>query len=166
MDVPDFSCLWAHLNTVYHLQAPNAISDRFKWDFPHYLTMCCGGLLWRSSRNSQPGGEANLTQDAAQLSQPDFGKGGGFTVCLWFKDGHWLKFLRQKQWHETHREKEKKKKGWVGGETEQDSPAFLSSLVSDCTDSTTLPPHRCCCCRLAANTWQPYVWISEDNMCY
>lgn len=45
VDVPDFSCLWAHLKTVYHLQAPNAISDRFKWDFLQCVTTSADGLL-------------------------------------------------------------------------------------------------------------------------
>lgn len=43
--------------------------------------MCAGGLLWQSPRNSQPGGEANLTQVAAQLSRRDSSKGGGLR-CL------------------------------------------------------------------------------------
>ena len=81
---------------------------------------------------------------------------GGFAVCLRFKDGPWLIFLRQKQRHETHRETERER----GGGAEQDSPAFLSSLVSDCTDAGHLNAAA------AANTWQPDVWISEDNACY
>lgn len=54
----------------------------------------------------------------------------------------------------TGRQREKE-----GGGAEQDSPAFLSSLVSDCTDAGHLNA-------AAANTWQPDVWISEDNACY
>lgn len=39
--------------------------------------MCAGGLFWRLSHNSQPGGKANLTQVGAQLSRRDSSKGGG-----------------------------------------------------------------------------------------
>ena len=151
-----------HIWTLFTISGKsNAISDRFKWDFPHYLTMCAGGLLWRSSRNSQPGGEANLTQVAAQLSRRDSsegGVGGGGVRCLSTVQRRTLINILEAKAEAWDTQRDRERKG--GGGAEQDSPAFLSSLVSDCTDAGHLNAAA------AANTWQPDVWISEDNACY
>ena len=94
-----------HIWTLFTISGNPTLSQIDSNEIFHTIwQQCAGGLLWRSPRNSQPGGEANLTQVAAQLSRRDSSEGGGgFAVCLRFKDGPWLIFLRQKQRHETER---------------------------------------------------------------
>ena len=114
-----------HIWTLFTISRHTTLSQINSNEIFHTIWECVLPVYW-SSCNSQPSGEANLAQVGAQMSRQDPSKGGGFAVYLQFKDGPWLKFCRQKQRHETHRDRER-----GGG----DSLEFLSSLVSACTDA-------------------------------
>lgn len=119
-----------HLSTVSHLQTGDA--TQMDWNEIFHT-------FWRCVLAVYYGGHLATLSLAVRLISLRLklkclsgtpARGRVLTVCLWFKHGPWLIFSRQKQRHETQRETEKE-----GGGAEQDSPVFLSSLVSDCMDS-------------------------------